>query len=151
MQGTAIVIKTLGIVLQYGLLILLLYFVFKLIKFMKKDSQPVVDDIYAITEISNVEAVLTVLECSDQSMVGQRFAFSNHVSIGRGNDNDIVLNDSFASHHHAEIALLNNLYVIEDMGSVNKTYVNNEPVTGRQYLQSGDLISIGSATFEFGR
>ena len=84
-------------------------------------------------------------------MVGQRFAFSNHISIGRGNDNDIVLNDSFASHHHAEIALLNNLYVIEDMGSVNKTYVNNEPITGRQYLQSGDLISVGSATFEFGR
>ncbi|WP_407400546.1 FHA domain-containing protein [Anaerovibrio sp.] len=151
MQGTAIIIKTLGIALQYGLLLLLLYFVYKLMKFMKKDSQPVVEDIYAVTEISNVEAVLTVLECSDQSMVGQRFAFSNHISIGRGNDNDIVLNDSFASHHHAEIALLNNLYVIEDMGSVNKTFVNNEPITGRQYLQSGDLISVGSATFEFGR
>ncbi|ORT99631.1 FHA domain containing protein [Anaerovibrio sp. JC8] len=151
MQGTAIAIKILGIVLQYGLLLLLLYFVYKLMKFMKKDSQPVVEDIYAVTEISNEEAVLTVLESSDDNMVGQRFAFSHHISIGRGNDNDIVLNDSFASHHHAEIALLNNLYVIEDMGSVNKTYVNNEAITGRHYLQSGDLISIGSATFEFGR
>ncbi|HAQ55085.1 MAG TPA: FHA domain-containing protein, partial [Anaerovibrio sp.] len=88
MQGTAIVIKTLGIALQYGLLLLLLYFVYKLMRFMKKDSQHVVEDIYAVTEISNVEAVLTVLEAADQSMVGQRFAFSNHISIGRGNDND---------------------------------------------------------------
>ena len=151
MQGTAIVIKLLGIILQYGLLALLLYFVYKLIKFMTKDSQEVREDIYAVTEISNEEAVLTVLEAADATMIGQRFAFSDEISIGRGTDNDIILNDSFASHHHAVIALLNNLYVIEDMGSVNKTYVNGQAITGRQYLQSGDIITIGSVSFEFGR
>lgn len=151
MQGTAIVIKLLGIILQYGLLALLLYFVYKLIKFMTKDSREVREDIYAVTEISNEEAVLTVLEAADATMIGQRFAFSDEISIGRGTDNDIILNDSFASHHHAVIALLNNLYVIEDMGSVNKTYVNGQAITGRQYLQSGDIITIGSVSFEFGR
>ena len=151
MQGTAIVIKLLGIILQYGLLALLLYFVYKLIKFMTKDSREIREDIYAVTEISNEEAVLTVLEAADATMIGQRFAFSNKISIGRGTDNDIILNDSFASHHHAVIALLNNLYVIEDMGSVNKTYVNGQAITGRQYLQSGDIITIGSVSFEFGR
>ncbi|MBE6100338.1 MAG: FHA domain-containing protein [Anaerovibrio sp.] len=151
MQGTAIVIKLLGIILQYGLLALLLYFVYKLIKFMTKDSREIREDIYAVTEISNEEAVLTVLEAADATMIGQRFAFSDEISIGRGTDNDIILNDSFASHHHAVIALLNNLYVIEDMGSVNKTYVNGQAITGRQYLQSGDIITIGSVSFEFGR
>ena len=151
MQETAIIIKLLGIFLQYGLLLLLLFFVWKLIKFMRKDSQEVREDIYAVTEISNEEAVLTVLEASDETLVGQRFAFSDEIRIGRVSDNDIVLNDSFASHNHAVIVLLNNLYVIEDMGSVNKTYVNNQPITGRQYLQTGDLITIGSVTFQFGR
>lgn len=151
MQGTAIVIKLLGVILQYGLLALLLYFVYKLIKFMTKDSREIREDIYAVTEISNEEAVLTVLEAADATMIGQRFAFSDEISIGRGTDNDIILNDSFASHHHAVIALLNNLYVIEDMGSVNKTYVNGQAITGRQYLQSGDIITIGSVSFEFGR
>ena len=151
MQGTAIVIKLLGIILQYGLLALLLYFVYKLIKFMTKDSREIREDIYAVTEISNEEAVLTVLEAADATMIGQRFAFSDEISICRGTDNDIILNDSFASHHHAVIALLNNLYVIEDMGSVNKTYVNGQAITGRQYLQSGDIITIGSVSFEFGR
>lgn len=151
MQETAIFIKLLGIALQYGLLLLLLFFVYKLIKFMAADSRAVREDIYAVTEITNEEAVLTVLEAADETMVGQRFAFSDEISIGRGNDNDIVLNDSFASHHHAVIALLNNLYVIEDMGSVNKTYVNSQAITGRQYLQSGDIITIGSVSFEFGR
>ena len=118
---------------------------------MTKDSREIREDIYAVTEISNEEAVLTVLEAADATMIGQRFAFSDEISIGRGTDNDIILNDSFASHHHAVIALLNNLYVIEDMGSVNKTYVNGQAITGRQYLQSGDIITIGSVSFEFGR
>ncbi|MCR5177312.1 MAG: FHA domain-containing protein [Anaerovibrio sp.] len=151
MQGTATVVKLLGIVLQYGLLILLLYFVYRLMRFMQNDSRQTREDIYAVTEISNEEAVLTVIEASDPDMLGQRFAFSDEIMIGRGGDNDIVLNDSFASHHHARIALLNNLYVIEDMGSVNKTYVNGQPVSGGQYLQSGDIITIGSVSFQFGR
>ena len=53
MQATATIIKVLGIILQYGLLFLLLYFVYKLIKFMKNDSRDVIEDIYAVTEISN--------------------------------------------------------------------------------------------------
>ena len=151
MQATATIIKVLGIILQYGLLFLLLNFVYKLIKFMKNDSRDVIEDIYAVTEISNEEAVLTVLEAADEAMVGQRFAFSDEIRIGRGSDNDIVLTDSFASHHHAVIALFNNLYAIEDLGSVNKTYVNGVPIDGRQYLQSGDIITIGSVSLEFGR
>ena len=77
-----------------------------------------------------------------------------HNTMGAGRiykQGSALLNDSFASHNHAVIVLLNNLYVIEDMGSVNKTYVNNQPITGRQYLQTGDLITIGSVTFQFGR
>lgn len=151
MQGTAMVFKILGIVLQYGLLFFLMFFVYKLVRFMKNDSQTVRDDVCSVTEISAVEAVLTVLEAADSELVGRRFAFSDAVSIGRGPSNDIILKDSFVSHEHAVIQLMNNLYVIEDLGSINKTYVNGEPLTGRQYLQSGDEISIGSAVFQFGR
>lgn len=151
MQGTAMIIKLLGIVLQYGLLFFLLFFVFRLVRYMRADSQKLREDIYSVTEISAIEAVLTVLESSDGDLMGRRFAFSDAVTIGRGNSNDIVLKDSFVSHEHAVIQLMNNLYVIEDMGSINKTYVNGEAVTGRQYLQSGDEISIGSTVFQFGR
>lgn len=151
MQGTAMIIKLLGIAMQYGLLIFLLYFVYKVIRYMQLSSKPIREEIYAEVEITAEEAVLTVLEAADASMVGRRFAFADRISIGRSDANDIVINDGYVSHQHAVIGLLNNLYIIEDMGSVNKTYVNGQEISGRQYLQTGDTISIGTVTLQFGR
>ncbi|MGM9539408.1 FHA domain-containing protein [Anaerovibrio sp.] len=151
MQITAMAIKVLSVVLQYGLLFFLLFFVYKAVRLMAAAGRPLVEDIYAETEITAAEAVLTVLEAVDESMVGRRFAFGDSISIGRGDDNDIVIRDGYVSHRHALVELMNNLYVIEDLGSVNKTYVNGQEIAGRQYLQSGDIISIGTVTFQFGR
>ena len=151
MQGTALAIKVLSVGMQYGLLFFLLFFVYKTIKFMTASAKPVFEDVYAETQITPDEAVLTVLEAADSSMLGRRFAFGASISIGRGSDNDIVIQDGYVSHRHAVVELMNNLYVIEDLGSVNKTYVNGQEIAGRQYLQSGDIISIGTVTFQFGR
>lgn len=151
MEATAIGIKVLGIVLQYGLLIFLLLFVYKAINFMAKDSKAIRTDIYTETEITVEEAVLTVLGAIDQRMIGRRFAFTEQISIGRSDDNDIVINDGYVSHHHAVITLYNNLYVIEDLGSRNRTLVNGQELEGRQYLQSGDMISVGTVVLQFGR
>ena len=49
------------------------------------------------------------------------------------------------------ISLVNNQYVIEDLKSVNHTYVNDQILSGRAYLQTGDIIRIGMATFRFER
>ena len=43
-----------------------------------------VEDIYAESQITPDEAVLTVLEAADEAMVGRRFAFGQSISIGRG-------------------------------------------------------------------
>ncbi len=151
MQATAMVIKVLSVSLQYGMLFFLLYFVYKAVRLMVRDARPMVDDIYTEAQITPDEAVLTVLEAADESMIGRRFAFGQSISIGRAADNDIVIQDGYVSHRHAVVELLNNLYVIQDLGSVNRTYVNGQEINGRQYLQSGDIINIGTVTFQFGR
>ncbi len=151
MELTAMAIKVLSVGLEYGLLFLLLYFVYKAIRFMKDDSREAIEDIYVESQTTPDEAVLTVMEAADSSMMGRRFAFGQSISIGRGQDNDIVIQDGYVSHSHAVIELLNNLYVIQDLGSVNRTYVNGQEISGRQYLQTGDTISIGTVTFQFGR
>jgi len=46
---------------------------------------------------------------------------------------------------------MNNLYVIEDLNSVNHTYLNDQILTKKAYLQSGDIIKIGLVTFKFER
>ena len=151
MQVTAMAIKGLIVVLQYGLLFFILFFGYKTVRLMAAAGRPLVEDTYEEAEITAAEAVLTVLEAVDENMVGRRFAFGDSISIGRSDDNDIVIRDGYVSHRHARVELMNNLYVIEDLGSVNKTYVNGQEIAGRQYRQSGDISSIGTVTCQFGR
>ena len=79
-----------------------------------------------------------------------------HITIGRGSSgNDICLPCSFVSKHHARLELVESLtrsgffdVYIEDLGSTNKTYVNETPIT-RCKLEEGDLVRIGRNTMKF--
>ena len=149
MLSTAFFIKVVSVVLQYGILFFLFYFIYCLLKFIRVDSKGIMKPIQR--DVSLKEAVLTIAEADDQGMEGRRFAFTDEISIGRGSDNDIVINDSYVSHHHAVITLVNTLFVLEDLHSVNHTYVNGNILDGSIRLQTGDLIRIGLITFRFER
>jgi hypothetical protein len=69
-------------------------------------------------------------------------------TLGRG-DVEIKLDDPFASSHHARISRQGHVVVIEDLGSTNGTYLNEEPLTGPQPLHSGDHIRIGDSEFSY--
>lgn len=71
--------------------------------------------------------------------------------FGRGQENDIVVDDTYVSHHHAVINLVNNIYIIEDLNSVNHTYLNGAVLRQKAALQDGDIIKIGLVTFKFKR
>jgi pSer/pThr/pTyr-binding forkhead associated (FHA) protein len=67
------------------------------------------------------------------------------LTIGRTPDNSLALPDNQVSRHHARITRQPEGFVIEDLNSVNGTFVNGQRVT-RQRLQSGDEIQIGQTT-----
>jgi hypothetical protein len=69
-------------------------------------------------------------------------------TLGRG-DVEIRLDDPFASSRHARISLEGHVVVIEDLGSTNGTYLNEEPLTGPQPLHAGDRIRIGDSEFSY--
>ena len=69
-------------------------------------------------------------------------------TLGRG-DVEIRLDDPFASSQHARISRQGHMLVIEDLGSTNGTYLNEEPLTGPQPLYAGDRIRIGDSEFEY--
>jgi hypothetical protein len=69
-------------------------------------------------------------------------------TLGRG-DVEIRLEDPFASSRHARISRQGHVVVIEDLGSTNGTYLNEEPLTGPQPLHSGDRIRIGDSQFSY--
>lgn len=69
-------------------------------------------------------------------------------TLGRG-DVEIQLDDPFASAQHARIFRQGHVLVIEDLGSTNGTYLNDEPLGGPQPLHPGDRIRIGDSEFSF--
>jgi hypothetical protein len=69
-------------------------------------------------------------------------------TLGRG-DVEIRLEDPFASSRHARISREGSLLVIEDLGSTNGTYLNEEPLSGPQPLHDGDQIRIGDSEFTY--
>ncbi|MGJ5749372.1 FHA modulated ABC efflux pump with fused ATPase and integral membrane subunit [Streptomyces puniciscabiei] len=69
------------------------------------------------------------------------------VRIGRGTDNDLVVDDLIVSRRHAELrAHSDGTYEIVDLGSHNGTYLNGRPVT-RAALGPGDIVGIGHSAF----
>ncbi len=65
------------------------------------------------------------------------------VTLGRGDDNDVVLDDPQVSRHHARIRREGDAYFVEDLASANGTYINGKRV-GRAQIGPQDLISFGT-------
>ncbi|MBT2388842.1 FHA domain-containing protein [Streptomyces sp. ISL-1] len=69
------------------------------------------------------------------------------VRIGRGPDNDLVIDDLVVSRQHAELrALPDGTYEIADLGSHNGTYLNGQPVD-RALVSPSDIVGIGHSAF----
>jgi len=71
--------------------------------------------------------------------------------IGRTPDNQLVVNDSQASSHHAQILCDGQGYLLTDMGSTNGTFVNEQRLVPNvpRLLHVGDTIRIGDTRFVF--
>lgn len=65
------------------------------------------------------------------------------LTVGRGPDCDIFIDNLAVSTHHARIFSEGGQYVLEDNQSLNGTFVNQAKVSGRVLLRDGDVISIG--------
>jgi len=94
-----------------------------------------------------VSFALTIREGNGR---GQRFRFAgDRVSIGRGTENDVVLNDSGVSRAHARIERRGAFWVLLDRGSANGTQLNGTPLAALAQLREADRIRLGTVTFEF--
>jgi len=71
---------------------------------------------------------------------------SSRFTIGRGSDNDLILDDSKLSRRHALIECFEGMAQISDCGSQNGTLLNDSPVTQATLLGNGDVISLGSSS-----
>jgi pSer/pThr/pTyr-binding forkhead associated (FHA) protein len=70
------------------------------------------------------------------------------ILVGRHPDSDIFLDDITVSRRHAEIRRSDSGFGLQDIGSLNGTYINKERVEEAP-LRSGDEIQIGKFKLVF--
>lgn len=68
---------------------------------------------------------------------------ASEVSIGRSEDNVIVLPDRNVSRHHARLRAVNGRFFLEDAGARYGLFLNGSRVDGQHEVRFGDLIGIG--------
>jgi hypothetical protein len=73
---------------------------------------------------------------------------STQLTIGRGLNNDVILEDTRVSRHHAQLRYRARRFWIADLGSTNGTYVNGEQIA-EQALRDGDVVSLGGLELTF--
>jgi len=72
------------------------------------------------------------------------------IKIGRSPDSDILLDfDSQVSTKHARISCKEKSFFIEDLGSTNKTFINDTEISVKTQLKNGDKIKVGNTIFTF--
>lgn len=104
----------------------------------------------ALSDISESQASQAALVVrAGGGMVGERYQLAgDRWSIGRHPSSDVFLDDVTVSRNHATLVKRGNGYYIDDLGSLNGTYVNRERIDS-QKLEDGDEVQIGKYRLVF--
>ena len=113
---------------------------------------------YTPEEIADEEGPLDEIAAEGPALVvrsgggraGEHFIpEGDRTTIGRSPDNDIFLDDVTVSRKHAVVLQSGAELRIEDLGSLNGTFVNRRRIDAATQLESGDEVQIGKYRLSF--
>lgn len=135
----------LSTVLKFAFVVIVLVFIARIVRMITLDIKQTVQrrPIHA--------ASLKLLH--DPSLfdfpIRDEYFLSDNTSIGRADDNNIVIHDRRMSKHQARIVQNGSQFFIDDLQSTNPTLVNEEAVEGPRELVSRDIVNLGGIDFVF--
>jgi hypothetical protein len=145
-------------IMRFGFLALLWLFVFGAIRVMRRDlrtaGQPRIATPPARNRRTQSHAPApnrgpSQLIVTEGSLQGTRIGLTGApVLIGRADDSTLVLTDDYASTRHARIALQDGMWIVEDLGSTNGTYLGQRKLDGPAPLEVGVPLRIGKTVLE---
>jgi hypothetical protein len=71
--------------------------------------------------------------------------------VGRAPECDLLIDDTYASQQHARVFGKNGAWYVEDLGSTNGTFVNDQKLAAPAMVQPGDRIRVGTTVLELRR
>ena len=100
----------------------------------------------SIDEIANAKETVSAagFVVTDGPIAGSKYLLeSGNSTLGRHPESSIFLDDITVSRRHAEILLSGDEARVEDVGSLNGTYLNQRQIDASQRLVPGDVLQIG--------
>lgn len=156
MLGSTTGVAGVLLALKIAFLVLLYLFVIRVIRSAGREKQAPSQDSMILTPEAAAAAglrrrtparksVRLVVQRSPSLDEGGEFPLNSApVTVGRGGQNDLVLNgDEFASARHARIEVRGDGVWVQDLESTNGTFVNGSRVAGAQRLDAGDVLRVG--------
>jgi pSer/pThr/pTyr-binding forkhead associated (FHA) protein len=108
-----------------------------------------VADEEVVVQIGDLQSDVGLLVVKRGPNAGSRFALSpDRTTIGRHPDSHIFLDDVTVSRRHAEIERRGSTFSVNDVGSLNGTYLNRERIEHGE-LHSGDELQVGKFRLVF--
>jgi two-component system, cell cycle response regulator len=93
---------------------------------------------------------LVVIYTQEATLLGKRFVLEGStLRIGRGSDNNIVLDGDSVSRRHAHLERNGDEWRVVDDGSTNGTLLNDELVEGQAILSNEDRIKVGPTILKY--
>jgi hypothetical protein len=154
------VVEPVSVALKFGFIAVLYLFLLWVVRSALKDLRSVerggrevaaaeATSLYAASGPDGDLAPQLVVEKAPGHQSGLAYDIGSGAVMGRGDNAEIRLEDPFASSSHARLLRQGSVVVIEDLGSTNGTYLNEELLQGPQPLHPGDRIRIGDSEFTY--
>jgi pSer/pThr/pTyr-binding forkhead associated (FHA) protein len=138
-----LILRLLGIVLLY---LFLMQVVLSITRDLRK-SASVNDD--ALSKLPPVVGHLVVVDSGPSNITpGTSFNLNPQTTIGRGPTNTIQISESFVSAEHTRMWFRNGVWYVQDAGSKNGTFLNNQPARDALPAHLGDVIQVGFIRFK---
>lgn len=137
--------RYLASVMKFAVIAIIYIILYRIVKTMYLDLRAVRNK-----EEENVDYAIELTDCPDSIDIirGSVYPVRSAINIGRGEDNQVAVNDPFISNHHASIYIKDDRLFIKDMNSTNGTYKNGIKVNNEEELSDGDVIKIGRLVFK---
>lgn len=134
-------------IIRYIFIILIYYFLFGIIRLIYLD----IKSINRMNQRQYNRPYLKLINRKEMLDfdIQEFYDLDQVTTIGRGKQNSIKLLDRYISSNHAKIVEDEGEYFLEDVGSINGTYLNNEKIADVVRLKNGDRIGIGQVEFLF--
>ena len=141
--------------LKYGLLALLFLFIWRAMRWVVRglnvDRTPAPASGSARASAAATPARPSVLLVQSDGQKPRTVRLDGSTTIGRAVECELRIDDTYISQQHARIFDRGGSWYVEDLGSTNGTFVNDQKLVAPATLTPGDRIRIGQTIVELRR